>query len=95
MYKDWSLGVYSKSRNLLITPEEAYRRETYKRDSLTVFLRKISTYEHYKTGGGERSFIDFDDMIERAIKERMDKPTKQYKKDLERLLFEREVINED
>ena len=69
MYKDWSLGVYSKARNLLISPEEAYKQESYKRDSLTVFLRKISTYEHYKTGGGERSFIDFDDMIERAIKE--------------------------
>ena len=69
MYKDWSLGVYSKGRNLLISPEEAYKQESYKRDSLAVFLRKISTYEHYKTGGGERSFIDFDDMIERAIKE--------------------------
>ena len=69
MYKDWSLGVYSKARNLLISPEEAYKQESYKRDSLTIFLRKISTYEHYKTGGGERSFIDFDDMIERAIKE--------------------------
>ena len=69
MCKDWTLGVYSKARNLLISPEEAYKQESYKRDSLTVFLRKISTYEHYKTGGGERSFIDFDDMIERAIKE--------------------------
>ena len=27
MYKDWSLGVYSKARNLLITPEEAYKQE--------------------------------------------------------------------
>ena len=26
-YKDWSLGVYSKSRNLIISPEEAYKRE--------------------------------------------------------------------
>jgi len=69
MYKDWSLGVYSKARNLLIDPEEAYKMESYKRDSLTVFKRKIDTYEHYKTGGGERSFIDFDDMIERSISE--------------------------
>ena len=68
-FKDWSLGIYSKARNLLITPEEAYKRESYKKDSLTVFHRKISTYEHYKQGGGERSFIDFDDMIERTIKE--------------------------
>ena len=51
MYKDWSLGVYSKARNLLIPPADAYKRESYKRDSLTVFLRKISTYEHYKSGG--------------------------------------------
>ena len=42
------LGVYSKGRNLLISPEEAYKQESYKRDSLAVFLRKISTYEHYK-----------------------------------------------
>jgi len=69
MYKDWSLGVYSKSRNLMIDPEEAYKNESYKKDSLEIFKRKISTYEHYKTGGGESSFIDFDDMIERAIKE--------------------------
>ena len=68
-YKDWSLGVYSKARNLMIPPEEAYKRESYKRDSMTVFKRKIDTYEHYKTGGGERSFIDFDDMIERTIAE--------------------------
>ena len=74
MYKDWSLGVYSKARNLLIDPEEAYKMEGYKKDSLTVFKRKIDTYEHYKTGGGERSFIDFDDMIQRAITE-VDFPT--------------------
>ena len=68
-YKDWSLGIYSKARNLLISPEEAYKKESYKKDSLVVFQRKISTYEHYKQGGGERSFIDYDDMIERTIKE--------------------------
>ena len=61
--------MYASSRNLLIDPEEAYKMESYKRDSLTVFKRKIDTYEHYKTGGGERSFIDFDDMIQRAITE--------------------------
>tara|TARA_R100000322_G_scaffold118579_1_gene76644 strand:+ start:1058 stop:2701 length:1644 start_codon:yes stop_codon:yes gene_type:complete len=68
-YKDWSLGVYSKSRNLLMSPIECYKQETYKRDSLDVFLRKINTYEHYKKGGGQKSFIDFDDMIQRAIDE--------------------------
>ena len=36
-----------------------------KKDNLDVFLRKIDTYEHYK----KDSFIDFTDMIERAIDE--------------------------
>ena len=39
-YKDWSLGVYSKSRNLLISPEECYKNESYKRDSLTDLFKK-------------------------------------------------------
>tara|TARA_R110000787_G_scaffold72057_1_gene160517 strand:- start:193 stop:1830 length:1638 start_codon:yes stop_codon:yes gene_type:complete len=66
-YKDWSLAIYSKSRNLLIEPEEAYKRESYKKDSLTVFHRKINTYEHYKKYGTDKPLIDFDDMIENAI----------------------------
>ena len=68
-YKDWSLSIYSKARNMLTNPTEVYKRESYKRDSLDVFMRKIKTYENYKKSGGERSFIDFDDMIERAIDE--------------------------
>ena len=64
-YKDWSLGVYDKARNMLEDPKLVYKRETYKKDSLDVFLRKISTYEHYK----KDSFIDFTDMIMRAIDE--------------------------
>lgn len=66
-YKDWSLAVYSKSRNLLISPEEAYKRESFKKDSLDVFFRKIKTYENYKLNSGEKPLIDFDDMIEKAI----------------------------
>ena len=68
-YKDWSLQIYSKARNLRLSPTQVYKQEAYKRDSLDVFVRKIRTYEHYKTAGGERSFIDFDDMIERAVRE--------------------------
>ena len=68
-YKDWSLYIYSKARNMLANPTDIYKRESYKRDSLDVFIRKIKTYENYKKSGGERSFIDFDDMIERAIDE--------------------------
>jgi superfamily I DNA/RNA helicase len=64
-YKDWSLGVYDKARNTLQDPRLVYKNESYKRDSLDIFLRKIDTYEHYK----KDSFIDFTDMIERAIDE--------------------------
>ena len=68
-YKDWSLSIYSKARNMLTNPTEIYKKESYQKDSLDVFIRKIKTYEHYKRSGGERPFIDFDDMIERAIDE--------------------------
>lgn len=64
-YKDWSLGVYDKARNMLADPKLTYKQESYKRDSLDVFLRKIDTYKHYK----KESFIDFTDMIERTIEE--------------------------
>ena len=64
-YKDWSLGVYDKARNMLEDPKIVYKKESYKRDSLDVFLRKIDTYRNYKRD----SFIDFTDMIERAIGE--------------------------
>tara|TARA_R100001440_G_scaffold42249_1_gene61930 strand:+ start:9793 stop:11421 length:1629 start_codon:yes stop_codon:yes gene_type:complete len=64
-YKDWSLGVYDKARNTLQEPQLVYKNESYKRDSLDIFLRKVDTYEHYK----KESFIDFTDMIERAIDE--------------------------
>ena len=64
-YKDWSLGVYDKARNMMQEPVKVYKREQSKMDSLDVFLRKIDTYEHYK----KDSFIDFTDMIERTIEE--------------------------
>lgn len=69
VYKDWSLGIYDKARNMMRDPVEVYKLEPYKKDSIDVFVRKVSTYEHYKQSGGERSFIDFTDMIERAINE--------------------------
>ena len=50
-------------------PVKVYKKETYKKEQLNVFLRKIDTYEHYKRSGGENSFIDFTDMIGRAIDE--------------------------
>jgi superfamily I DNA/RNA helicase len=68
-YKDWSLQVYSKARNLRVNPTEAYKSESYKKDNIDVFLRKIQTYESYKAHGKQKPFIDFDDMIQRAVKE--------------------------
>ena len=64
-YKDWSLGVYDKSRNMMLDPVEVYKKEQHKMDSLDVYIRKIDTYNHYK----KDSFIDFTDMIERTIDE--------------------------
>ncbi len=64
-YKDWSLGVYDKSRNMMLDPVEVYKKEQHKIDSLDVYIRKIDTYNHYK----KDSFIDFTDMIERTIDE--------------------------
>ena len=64
-YKDWSLGVYDKSRNMMLDPVEVYKKEQHKMDSLDIYLRKIDTYNHYK----KDSFIDFTDMIERTIDE--------------------------
>ena len=69
IYTDWSLGIYSKARNMLASPIQIYKEESYKKDSLDVFCRKVKTYEHYKMSGSERAFIDFDDMIERTIDE--------------------------
>ncbi len=65
LYKDWSLGIYDKARNMMQDPKLVYKQESYKKDNLDIFLRKIDTYEHYK----KDSFIDFTDMIERAIDE--------------------------
>jgi len=65
LYKDWSLGIYDKARNMMRHPEDVFKEESYKKDNLEVFKRKISTYKKKK----KDSFIDFTDMIERAIKE--------------------------
>jgi superfamily I DNA/RNA helicase len=65
IYKDWSLGIYDKARNMMEDPIKVFKKESYKKDNIDVFQRKISTYEHYK----QNSFIDFTDMIERAIDE--------------------------
>jgi len=71
-YKDWSLGVYDKARNMMMDPKLVYKMESRKMDSMDVFLRKISTYQAYKAN----DFIDFTDMIEKAIDEIKFKPLK-------------------
>ena len=68
-YKDWSLGIYSKARNMMKSPQEVYKKESYQRDSLDILLKKIQIYEDYKKVGKEKALIDFDDMIGRAIEE--------------------------
>ena len=50
---------------MMMDPIKVYKMESYKKDNIDVFQRKIATYEHYK----KDSFIDFTDMIERAIDE--------------------------
>ena len=68
-YKDWSLGIYSKARNMMKSPQEVYKKESYQKDSLDILLKKIHIYEDYKKVGKEKALIDFDDMIGRAIEE--------------------------
>ena len=48
VYKDWSLQIYDKARNMMQPVEEIYRNETYKRESLNLLLRKIDAYNSYK-----------------------------------------------
>ena len=68
VYKDWSLHIYDKARNMMQPVEEVYRNETYKRESLHLLLRKIDAYNAYKTEG-DTKYMDFTDMIERSIDE--------------------------
>jgi len=68
VYKDWSLHIYDKARNMMQPVEEVYRNETYKRESLHLLLRKIDAYNAYKKEG-ETKYMDFTDMIERSIDE--------------------------
>jgi superfamily I DNA/RNA helicase len=66
VYKDWSLHVYDKSRNMMKPVEEVYRSEFYKREPLDMLLKKVNYYNHYKKQNG---YMDFTDMIEKIIDE--------------------------
>jgi superfamily I DNA/RNA helicase len=68
VYTDWSLHIYDKARNMMQPVEEVYRKETYKKESLHLLLRKVDAYNKYKKEG-ETKYMDFTDMIERTIDE--------------------------
>jgi DNA helicase-2/ATP-dependent DNA helicase PcrA len=65
IFNNWFLRVYDKSRNLLIEPDEAFRREVNKRGRLIQYRDIIRNYEEFK----KNHKIDFTDMIEKYIKE--------------------------
>ena len=48
VFNNWFLRVYDKSRNLLIEPDEAFRRETIKRGRLIQYRDIIRNYEKFK-----------------------------------------------
>jgi len=68
VYTDWSLHIYDKARNMMQPVEEVYRKETYKKESLHLLLRKVDAYNKYKKEG-ETKYMDFTDMIERTVDE--------------------------
>lgn len=68
IYKDWSLHIYDKARNMMQPVELIYRQESYKRESLDMLLRKVNAYNEYKKKGATK-YIDFTDMIEKSIDE--------------------------
>jgi DNA helicase II / ATP-dependent DNA helicase PcrA len=65
IFNNWFLRVYDKSRNLLIEPDEAFRREVNKRGRLIQYRDIIRNYEEFK----KNHKIDFTDMIEKYIEE--------------------------
>jgi superfamily I DNA/RNA helicase len=69
IYKDWSLSIYDKSRNMMRPPIDVYKEESYKEDNIDLFLKKITAYESFKKANPQNPLIDFTDMIERAIDE--------------------------
>jgi DNA helicase-2/ATP-dependent DNA helicase PcrA len=63
VFNDWSLRVYDKSRNKLITPEQQFVSETFKRATLPRFKLIYQQYELFK----EDHRVDFTDMITHFI----------------------------
>ena len=65
IFNNWSLRIYDKSRNMLIHPDEGFRREKVKRARFKQYKDIVRNYEEYK----KNYRIDFTDMISKYIKE--------------------------
>jgi len=65
IFNNWSLRIYDKSRNLLIHPDEGYRREKVKRARFKQYKDIVRNYEAFK----KDHRIDFTDMVYKYIHE--------------------------
>ena len=65
VFNNWSLRIYDKARNMLIHPDEAFRREKVKRARFKQFKDIVRNYESFK----KDYRIDFTDMVSKYIEE--------------------------
>jgi len=65
VFNNWCLRVYDKSRNMLIHPDEGFRRESMKRARFKQYKDIVRNYEAFK----KDHRIDFTDMVQKFIKE--------------------------
>ena len=65
VFNNWCLRVYDKSRNMLIHPDEGFRRESMKRARFKQYKDIVRNYEAFK----KDHRIDFTDMVQKYIKE--------------------------
>ena len=65
VFNNWSLRVYDKSRNMLIHPDEGFRREKLKRARFKQYKDITRNYEQFK----KNHRIDFTDMVSKYIEE--------------------------
>ena len=63
VFNDWSLRVYDKSRNRLVSPEQQFVEEVHKRATLPRFKLICEQYEIFK----QDHRVDFTDMITHFI----------------------------
>jgi len=70
VWNDWSLRVYDKARNRLVSPIEQYKKEENKRVVRAKYEIIINAYEQFK----KNHRVDFTDMIEEYL-EKADDPS--------------------